>query len=766
MSPPSEAPFDRRRDGDARPFTGTATTAFALLQLLPMPAAVVGLADRRLLFANRPMTDRCGAGIAAAADLDFASLFVDPTEFERLLQRIDGDGFRDVLVQQQALDHRRFWVSLSGSRLDWGGTEAALLLAADAEERQRLKAAAEASEERFRDFAEIASDWLWEMDAELRDTYFSPRVTEITGDPPEWHYGKTRQELGIRVAGDDADPLQRRESYRNVVFSRVNRAGRRIWMRSSARPRYAPDGRFLGYRGSGTDVSAEVLAETALRESEERFRAIFDNSPAAIFLRDPDGRYLLVNRTYVDWFGLPADVVVGRTIHDMFPADFAARYEMHDRAVMASGSAEMRETETPFADGSLRVTRVYKFPIRDPEGGIYGIGGIELDVTSLRAAERDLAEAEKAAQDAQNMLVAALDGADSGVALWDAEGRLLLCNARYREQAGPLAPLLVRGYSLADYLRESLERGVLELPDGMTADAWIAWRGQAPVSQPFEICRSGRWLLLRESLAAGGSRLVVTTDISALKEREAALGQAKEAAEQANRAKTQFLANMSHELRTPLNAVIGFAEALDEGVAGELPERAREYVNDIRSAGAHLYALIEEVLDLARIEAGRYRLHDEPVELNELVRETLRVIQAQADIKQLSIALALPAAGIVVTADRRALRQMLLNLLSNAVKFTQRGRVAVSIARALDGVRVAVEDTGIGISEADLTRVTEPFEQVEAAASRAYEGTGLGLAIVSRLIRLHGGDIDIASRLGAGTRVTLLLPAERYLSGG
>ena len=261
---------------------------------------------------------------------------------------------------------------------------------------------------------------------------------------------------------------------------------------------------------------------------------------------------------------------------------------------------------------------------------------------------------------------------------------------------------------------------------------------------------------------SGRSVVAVTRDINFRKAQEAAFAEASRAAEQANRAKSQFLANMSHELRTPLNAIIGFSDILEQQLFGRFEfERHRDYARLIRSSGEHLLEVVNSILDMSKIEAGRFEIHVEPVPVAGLVESAIEMMSHQIASRHLRLERRIEPGLPDLLADRRACRQILLNLLSNAAKFTEAGgTVMISAREGQGGIVIEVADTGIGISADDLPRLGTPFVQADADINRRYEGTGLGLSVVKGLVHLHGGTLSIASRPGEGTTVSVTLPAE------
>ena len=255
--------------------------------------------------------------------------------------------------------------------------------------------------------------------------------------------------------------------------------------------------------------------------------------------------------------------------------------------------------------------------------------------------------------------------------------------------------------------------------------------------------------------------VAVTRDITERKGHERALVEARDVALDASRAKTRFLANMSHELRTPLNAIIGFSEVMTREMFGVLSPRYQEYSRLIHESGAHLLDLINSVLDMSKIEAGKFELVEELFDLEETADSAVRYLKIPAERSGVALKLNVAPGARLVFADRRAVKQILVNLLSNGVKYTPRGgevRVKARVLELGQGIEITVSDTGTGISKQDLARLGKPFEQVENAETRAKEGTGLGLALVKSLAQMHGGSAVLDSVLGEGTTVTVRLP--------
>jgi PAS domain S-box-containing protein len=269
--------------------------------------------------------------------------------------------------------------------------------------------------------------------------------------------------------------------------------------------------------------------------------------------------------------------------------------------------------------------------------------------------------------------------------------------------------------------------------------------------------------------ATGASEIVcVVRDVSERIRYEAALHRAKEEADSANRSKSQFLATMSHELRTPLNAIIGFAEIMQNQVMGPIGnEHYRSYVSDIHLSGSHLLQLINDILDLTKAEAGMLELNEDLVDVGAAIGAVARVTKAPVEKAGLTLEVDLPRNLPPLRADERKTRQVFFNLIGNAVKFTPAGG-HIRVHGEFDpqtGLRITVADTGIGIAPGDLGRVLAPFVQVDSSFARQHHGTGLGLPAVKAIMELHGGRIELSSRLGKGTDAAVIFPAERAMAG-
>ena len=408
--------------------------------------------------------------------------------------------------------------------------------------------------------------------------------------------------------------------------------------------------------------------------------------------------------------------------------------------------------------------------------------GIAVDITEQKSLAERTVEADVRLRDA-------IETIPEAFVLWDAEDRLVLCNSHF-QRLHKLPDIAVTPGTSYETVLE-----VGSMPEVRTRLAESS--AHAPGARTFEAqIENGNWLHISERRTKDGGYVSVGTDITRIKEHEQKLvdrdlrlqatvidlqqsqtalerqaleladlaqkySDEKNRAEEANQTKSKFLANMSHELRTPLNAIIGFSEIMGSGMFGTLgSDKYQEYCTDILTSGHYLLEVINDILDMSKIEAGRMKLDLEPLDLAQTLGESLRVVSGRADDKNLTLSADIEADTPVV-ADRRAIKQILVNLLSNAVKFTpDGGRITVRSRVLRDSVVLMIADSGIGIAPDSLQRLGKPFEQVESQLTKTYHGSGLGLAIAKSLTSLHGGSMRLRSKLGTGTVVCVSLPRQ------
>ncbi len=408
--------------------------------------------------------------------------------------------------------------------------------------------------------------------------------------------------------------------------------------------------------------------------------------------------------------------------------------------------------------------------------------GICIDVTE----QHELAEQSRTAD---LRLRDAIETISEAFVLWNARNELVICNSNYQALHGLPANVIKPGTPYQDVMSAAANTQIA--PRAMS----VSQRDTASDGSYEVELDDGRWLQISERRTKDGGFVSVGTDITALKRHEEKLmdserklkatitdlrksrqtlevqaqqlveladkyAHEKTKAEEANKAKSEFLANISHELRTPLNAIIGFSDIMTQEMFGPLgTERYSEYSRDIHESGRHLLNVINDILDMSKIEAGRMSINSEDINAAEAAADAARIITAAAAEKAITVSCDV-AEDLTVLGDRRALKQILLNLLANAVKFTpEKGMVALTAERADDRIRFTIEDTGIGIAEADIERLAKPFVQVENQFTKSHKGSGLGLAIARSLIELHGGELEIASEVSKGTAVSFTLAA-------
>ena len=479
------------------------------------------------------------------------------------------------------------------------------------------------------------------------------------------------------------------------------------------------------------------------------------------------------------------DVLSFGEVAELVHPDDADLFDLAERAAAMEITGVDRIMRMRHAKGHYVRLRIRTELAESPGQGNHLIG-IAVDMTE----HHRLTEL---TQMASRNLKAAIESSSESFALWDRDGRLVLSNHKFLEINGlneaDVSPGMKRAAIEAQMREPVTER---RIPQGNDGDNAVTLERQIA---------DGRWMQINERTTPGGGAISVGTEITqlklqeerlidserrlmasiqdlsvarqaaqekalALEEMNAKFLDAKDRAEAANKTKTEFLANVSHELRTPLNAIIGFSEMMQQRMFGPLgSERYEEYIQDIHNSGAFLLNVIDDILEMSKIEAGRLLLDAEPIDLAPLITETVHMVSLQAEAKSITIEEDI-APHMHLQADRRAMKQILINLLSNAVKFTEEnGNIRIRAKLDGDMARILIADDGCGIPYKALRRLGRPFEQVQNQFSKTHTGSGLGLAISKSLAELHGGRVSIRSKVGEGTVVVVRVPVEGLPAG-
>jgi PAS domain S-box-containing protein len=697
-----------------------------------------------------------GGGLAIVPDrLDL------PPEAPRERTRLDAAGIRAALVAPLRGGRTVFGLlclDMATRRRDWSDFDimAARMLAhtlSHALDRARMEKVMRASERNFRAFFESMNDLI---------TVTTPDGRILTGNRSLMqtlhHDAETLRTLTVA----DLHPAEMRDQAR-ALFAEMVTGAREV----CTLPLVTRDGRHIPVetrvwpgvwdaRPCIFGVSKDMTAE---HEARDWFERLFRNNPAPMALnRLSDGVFLQVNEAFERTTGYHRDEVLGQTIEAMGLFADEAEWDKFWAAMGQTLRLGGHEVAVRRKDGTVRRGLFHVEPLEGPDGPM--LLSVMIDVTARKQAEEALAQSE-----AQFRL--ALDATSDG--LWDLDlpSGVVTWHPRCFTMLGYGPNAFAVTYQVW--------RDMLHPDDRAACEAEIAaslGQGRA-FSMEFRLRRADggwHWVLGRGKPVAWDSdgqptRMIGThTDIAAMKRVEQSLADARVAAEQASLAKSEFLASMSHELRTPLNSIIGFSTLLADGHLGPLqPDKARQYLSDIRGSGEHLLALINDMLDLSAVEIGKLSINSEILDVAALCRNSLSSMTGLADQAGVVLDLALSDGLPALVADPRRVRQVLLNLLSNAIKYTDaRGRVTLWARPTPEGgLALGVSDPGIGMDAEGLAKAMRPFERVENVMSRRHDGVGLGLPLSARLMALHDGTLTLDSAPGRGTVATATFPPER-----
>ncbi len=590
-----------------------------------------------------------------------------------------------------------------------------------------------------------------------RLVYVNQALARTMGYEADDAVGMTIDNLVLR---DDLLRLQQlREQGQNdsIELRCKRRDGSIIWLNTLSHP--------IEWNGQPArqvtiiDISDRKVAEEVRRQSEEKYRYLVEGSIQGILIQR-DLRPLFINKAYADIYGYTVDEIMAmETITDLFYEDDRARLTEYSRRRFSDADVPVRYPYRGLCkDGSV-VWLENQVSVVTWEGQ-KAIQATTFDITDSKRAELAL----RASEEKFRNLV---EGSVQGTLIVDGTWKPLFMNRAFADIFGYecIEDFLAHA-SLNDLVppgeRQRLRRYTkARLRGGPTPSRYDARSRRRDGAQIWVNC------VVTPIEWDGETALqVLVIDVTAEKQAQEAQRLASEQAEMANRAKSEFLANMSHELRTPLNAIIGFAEGIKSQAFGPgSVEKYADYAQDIYDSGHHLLSIINDILDLAKIDSGRMTLDEGVVVLREVAAACVRLIKNRADDAGLDITVDIADDVRRLRADERKLKQILINLLSNAVKFTPNGGIVKVSAdiEADGGLALHVSDTGVGIEADKIPLVMEPFSQLAQAMTRDHDGTGLGLPLVKSLAELHGGSFAIDSDLGVGTTVTVRFPKQRVL---
>lgn len=541
------------------------------------------------------------------------------------------------------------------------------------------------------------------------------------------------------------------------------RDGTPFWSAASITPIRGDDGTLHGFVGVKRDVTAQRETERALRSDRAFAASLVAAIADGIIAVDTSLRITEWNPVMERWSGRSRAEVLGRPIDEVIPATDASQRAERLRGILAGAPPSVQEHDYQFqTTGISRVVETVVSAVIDP---------ITREVTGALCTVRDLTErhaAQEAVRRERTRLIDAINAVDAGFVMLDAEHRVVAVNGAMRR----LVPSHVGQLPLGTPLRRLLEGMLVDGRHPVTGEPGEQWMEKAMArhtggGETFEANYGVTPLHVSLARTSDGGSVCFFTDIGPLKAIQRSLAEARDTAdrarreaEHANQAKSDFLARMSHELRTPLNAIIGFTKLVAKNKLQTLGARDIDLLGRVEANGLRLLALVNDILDLAKVEAGRLEVHEESVDLERFIPETIALCEGYPRAKGVVVRAEIPHHVEPIATDATKLRQVLVNLLSNAIKFTREGEVVVRvIADATEcPIAIEVQDSGIGIPEDRLSAVFEAFEQASRTTARDFGGTGLGLSISRALCQLLGAELRVSSTVGVGTTFTIALP--------
>lgn len=756
--------------------------------------------DNRPVFVNSALAKILGYdGPGDILVMESSDDFLHPDEIERSAAyrqaRLSGADAPDSYeVRALRRDGTTTWLEVRATVVSWDGKPAVQATYVDIAERKRAEEQLQHSEKRYRDIAESVGDWLWETDAEGRLTYLSERYAEVMGRPVAGELGDTLSPLdGLQEdKGNWATLRQRmveRLPFRDIMCQMRDGDGKIRHNRVSGGPQFDMDGTFMGYRGTATDSTVEVEARIAAMDAQTLLQNAVESLSEGFILFDADEKIALVNKQFRNLYAELSEYYVPGTSFEEICWRVAESGLVEEAVGRESDWVRERiwRHRNPSGSFERRLGPDRWLLIDESRTSTGGIVSIMRDVSDLKRAEQELRALNETLEarvsqrtNALKEQLAAREMAQMSLRRSEARLRILMestvdgiivINQEGLIESFNASATEIFGYEAEEAIGKNV-RMLMPEPDQGRHDGYI--RRYLDQGTP-RILGVGREVLgMRKDgstfpmelgvseVDMDGQRLFAGTmrDISDRKRVEEELTLAWRAADSANQSKSEFLSTMSHELRTPLNAILGFTQLLRDYSEPPLSEEQQESVEQIFNGGTHVLALINEVLDLARIEAGRLELNLEEVDPIAILDQSLVLVKPLADTRGIECRVDTASdQGWRVEADPGRLKQGLLNLLSNAVKYNRdSGTLTVVIGGGEMGMlRISVSDTGPGIPDDRRQDVFQPFSRLGMERSKV-EGTGVGLTISRQLMESMGGTLDFVSEEGKGSTFWIELP--------
>ncbi len=681
--------------------------------------------------------------------------------------RHHGQGQREFQIRRKDTGQVHSIYAVETIRLDPSGEPVWMVgTNIDITERKQAEAALRESEEKYRGLMESLDSVVCLVDYEGCVLYLNEVAARDLGGVSEDFIGKTLAELFPEPAATRQLQSVRQtiQADHGIIQEQITFVqGQPRWYRASFQPIHDATGRVVSALVNATDIhdlkTAQQRLEELNRTLEERVRQrtaevqdLYDNAPAGYHSLDTNGNVVMINQTQLNWLGCTRDELLGRPATEFLTPASVAMFQAHLPILIQHGRVNDLEFEMICKGGSIIPVMLSATAIYDEQGRFVMSRSTVSDITERKKAEQALREGEARYR-------SIFENSLNGILINDpASGKIIDANPAACQMWGGTKEELcgVERGAWVDATDPRLPRILEERARTGRFSGEQSYRHKDGSSYPVEVSST-------ISTAPTGELIANTffTDIALRKKAEETLRQANFELERALRMKDEFLATMSHELRTPLNAILGLSETLHEQILGPLNEKQIQSLATIEASGHHLLELINDILDLSKIEAGALTLTLSPVSAKSLCDASLLFVREAARKKKIKLFSTLDADIQMISVDERRAKQMLVNLLSNAVKFTpEGGRVGLEMVgdRQARTVCFTVWDTGIGISGEGMARLFKPFVQLDSSLSRRYEGTGLGLSLVARMAAMHGGSVTVESELGKGSRFTITLP--------